>query len=889
MYDKFQQYYGELPEIIHDIKKYTEERNCEKLKKYFMGANDAFSNRISIIKNEIPDEDISLNEIFTRFFDDLTVTAMDYYRENFNLNVPDYPINIKGNKISIISLVCNVADNAYKCAEQKNGKAAKVNIDVKKEAGNAVITIEDNGSGMDAVTLKNIQKPFYTTGGTGVGLTEAFLTVKDHGGTIEVESELGKGTKFVVTLPLAPVSVLADRIAEGADAQKELNPEVPYVAAFGGAAGVGKTELLQKIKIALKRNGKNALEIGMDDFYHPPPDRGKEFGPGWLRLDEARDFMRRVKSGEKKIRRLRYDRDVWKEKQELVDEIVDLEGIDVVLFEGLYVIAEDDHTGNFLEFVDFPVYMKANLEHIRQWKSEQEKTRPYPRSEEDLDIHWKTELMPDFQSNILPSKKNAKYIINVDFGHRIASIIPGEQVADNTWRLINNPWIKNFINRSNTPDIEEMMSIFLTPDHIIKKEAFYGIDSLSDAEVLNELNKRIIDKNEYKGLSTLMWSKALGRHLTLRELFLNPSSGLTTDLYQAITHKLLFTVRGEEIDLLTGQGRVSNKDMKAKIETAYLLLKGIEISSKKQDLTLVQHGDVGRLVNYLIIEEAGYSSSAANVKDAAENLLSYADLIISYDTPQKQESLKNLLAIMAKLQKNDKWREVLSKEEYQHKISEIKEIVGEVLMGEELVEEESPEEKAERIQAIRCTDNVKLIADKKVEEPTIIALGTNWIKGYERGGPYYDELNEIVVGIRQYCTERGIAFVDRPDEKLLAGIGAAKVKIIKNNKSINGNDIKVITIADVATVTSTGFKDLANASLYAVDNRNLDIRGYIALLETLRRIMEHEQGRHGDNTDENVTILKVEGETYYLVTPNAKLIKYDDINIKLLYKAQLSA
>ncbi len=71
-----------------------------------------------------------------------------------------------------------------------------------------VVTVSDDGHGIAPEIVENIFEPFFTTKdvgeGTGLGLSIAYGIVREHGGCITVESELGKGTKFHVALPEQP-------------------------------------------------------------------------------------------------------------------------------------------------------------------------------------------------------------------------------------------------------------------------------------------------------------------------------------------------------------------------------------------------------------------------------------------------------------------------------------------------------------------------------------------------------------------------------------------------------------------------------------------------------------------------------------------------------------
>jgi signal transduction histidine kinase len=186
--------------------------SCPKNKKsmlslfdsYLKKADERLEDRLLFAKGEIQNTPVDLNDIFAHFFENLSVIRkVPQSKEYFELKLPAEPVRIKGNKNSIISLICNLADNCLKYAVEFKKDDAKVTIDTRVVNGEVVITISDNGPGMSPKKLADIWKPFHTTGGTGIGLTEARLIVKDHGGTIEVASELGKGTTFTLRLPTA--------------------------------------------------------------------------------------------------------------------------------------------------------------------------------------------------------------------------------------------------------------------------------------------------------------------------------------------------------------------------------------------------------------------------------------------------------------------------------------------------------------------------------------------------------------------------------------------------------------------------------------------------------------------------------------------------------------
>lgn len=103
-------------------------------------------------------------------------------------------------------VIFNLLSNAFKYTPEKG----TITVEVKKVASQAVISVSDTGCGIPAEALSNIFDRFYQanfssssfTPGTGIGLALAKGIMELHHGKIEVESAVGKGTKFSMLLPL---------------------------------------------------------------------------------------------------------------------------------------------------------------------------------------------------------------------------------------------------------------------------------------------------------------------------------------------------------------------------------------------------------------------------------------------------------------------------------------------------------------------------------------------------------------------------------------------------------------------------------------------------------------------------------------------------------------
>ena len=105
-------------------------------------------------------------------------------------------------------LIENVMHNLMENAVKYSDKEVNVEVNIKQDEHFTIISVSDHGVGIDKKYQKKIFEQFYRIpathhkSGYGIGLAMVKYAVKAHGGTIKVESELGKGSTFTFTLPL---------------------------------------------------------------------------------------------------------------------------------------------------------------------------------------------------------------------------------------------------------------------------------------------------------------------------------------------------------------------------------------------------------------------------------------------------------------------------------------------------------------------------------------------------------------------------------------------------------------------------------------------------------------------------------------------------------------
>jgi signal transduction histidine kinase len=103
------------------------------------------------------------------------------------------------------SQINQVLLNLFTNAAQAMDGPGRIQVKSWADADNLFISVQDSGRGMPPEVLQRIFDPFFTTKpvgeGTGLGLSISYKIIRDHGGSIRVASEPGRGTRFLISLP----------------------------------------------------------------------------------------------------------------------------------------------------------------------------------------------------------------------------------------------------------------------------------------------------------------------------------------------------------------------------------------------------------------------------------------------------------------------------------------------------------------------------------------------------------------------------------------------------------------------------------------------------------------------------------------------------------------
>jgi PAS domain S-box-containing protein len=145
--------------------------------------------------------DLSLNHLLEEHVPFLT-PAFEQQKIRLQLDLGEELPEMRADADQLWQALLNLLRNAIEAMPE----GGTLTVSTRALNGNIVCRIRDTGQGMSAERIEKMWKPFWSTkrGGTGLGMPLAQQIVAEHGGSIDCESQEGKGTVFTLTLPLAP-------------------------------------------------------------------------------------------------------------------------------------------------------------------------------------------------------------------------------------------------------------------------------------------------------------------------------------------------------------------------------------------------------------------------------------------------------------------------------------------------------------------------------------------------------------------------------------------------------------------------------------------------------------------------------------------------------------
>jgi two-component system, NtrC family, sensor kinase len=127
-------------------------------------------------------------------------------------------------------VVQNLVLNAIDACSAGGRAGGKVVVLTRARAEAVEIEVVDDDCGIDPAIQGKVFDPFFTTKpvgqGTGLGISMSYGIIKDHGGSIDFESEPGRGTRFTLVVPFSPIP----RFASSGDSRAQNTRPAPTQA-----------------------------------------------------------------------------------------------------------------------------------------------------------------------------------------------------------------------------------------------------------------------------------------------------------------------------------------------------------------------------------------------------------------------------------------------------------------------------------------------------------------------------------------------------------------------------------------------------------------------------------------------------------------------------------
>lgn len=189
---------------------------------------------------------------------------------NFNFDKETDSLEVWYDQKQMQKVVNNLLSNAIKHTKAED----TITLGIRTEGSNAVIRVSDTGSGIDAKEIDKIFDRFYQIDpvdskdankeGTGIGLALTKGIVELHHGSIRVESELGKGTSFIVTLPLGNAHFAQEELSKQTEEEPQeeiIRPETPIALPQEELEEAAPLKQLSDAKILIVEDNESIREM----------------------------------------------------------------------------------------------------------------------------------------------------------------------------------------------------------------------------------------------------------------------------------------------------------------------------------------------------------------------------------------------------------------------------------------------------------------------------------------------------------------------------------------------------------------------------------------------------------------------------------------------------
>jgi len=175
----------------------------------------------------------------------------------------DSTAQVMGDPVELREVLVNIIYNAIDAMPQ----GGEIRMSAHESSDRVTVTIVDSGTGMPPEVKSRLFDPFFTTkgkAGTGMGLAVSFGIVRRHNGSIEVDSEVGCGTTFRISLPLAAGSLMHSRFGESGSDQSSRQRKVRVLVVDDEAAVrevLTDSLTAEGCEVIAAENGQAALTI----------------------------------------------------------------------------------------------------------------------------------------------------------------------------------------------------------------------------------------------------------------------------------------------------------------------------------------------------------------------------------------------------------------------------------------------------------------------------------------------------------------------------------------------------------------------------------------------------------------------------------------------------